>query len=63
MFVTYLLRRLKEHSTWYGIVLIATSFGLDLSGPQQQAIMYFGLAMSAAPDVNLVKALKKQPTQ
>lgn len=58
----FIANRLKEQTTWYGIVLLATSFGLDLTDTQQNAIMFFGMAMCAAPDVNIL-ALKDKINQ
>lgn len=50
--------RLKEPSTWYGIMLISASFGMEISPEKQTAIIYFGMAMAGAPDVNLANVLK-----
>lgn len=51
----YLLARLKEPSTWRGIVLIATACGAVLSPDQQEAIIAGGLLVAgligaAVPD-------------
>ena len=56
--LTFLQNRLKEHSTWYGLMLVAGSFGLKLSLEQQQAIIYLGMAMVGAPTTNLVDVLR-----
>ncbi len=56
--LTFLQKRLTEHSSWYGIMLIALSFGLKISPEQQQAIIYFGMAMAGAPDVNLANVIR-----
>ena len=56
--LTYLHARLKEQSTWFGILLVAGSFGLKLSIEQQQAIIYLGMALVGAPTSNLVAVLK-----
>ena len=53
----YLLSRLKEPSTWRGIVLLATSSGIALSPQQSYAITALGLALAggigaSTPDGN-----------
>ncbi len=40
---TYLIDRLKEPSTWRGLVLIATACGAVLSPDQREAIVTGGL--------------------
>lgn len=40
---TYLIARLKEPSTWRGLVLIATACGAVLSPDQREAIVTGGL--------------------
>lgn len=57
--LTFLQKRLSEHTTWYGIMLIALSFGLKLSPEQQQAIIYFGMAIAGAPDINLKQVFNR----
>jgi len=42
----YLLARLREPSTWRGLVLIATACGTALSPDQQEAIVTAGLLMA-----------------
>lgn len=39
----YLLERLKEASTWRGIVLVATAFGAHWSPESQAAIISVGV--------------------
>jgi hypothetical protein len=56
----FLKNRLKEYSTWMGILMVAVSFGLKLSPDQQQAIIYLGMALAAAPDGNLGKIFAKK---
>jgi hypothetical protein len=41
--MNYLLSRLKEPSTWRGLVILATSCGLTLSPEQSDAILAVGL--------------------
>jgi hypothetical protein len=58
----FLKNRLTEYSTWAGMLMVAVSFGLKLTPEQQQAIIYLGMALAAAPDGSLAKVLaKKQP--
>lgn len=40
----YILKRLKEPSTWRGIVLLTTAFGVPLNPELQEAIIATGLA-------------------
>jgi hypothetical protein len=44
--VDYFLNRLKERSTWLGLIAVATAFGLHLSPDQQLAIAQLGLALA-----------------
>ena len=44
----YIIERLKEASTWRGIVLVFTSFGLQISPEQSAAIMSLGLGIAGA---------------
>ena len=44
----FFLNRLKEPSTWRGLVLVATSFGMQLSPDQSYAIASLGLALAGA---------------
>lgn len=51
----YLIARLKEPTTWRGLVLLVTSLGLGLSPEQSEAIVSAGLAIAGligalAPD-------------
>ncbi len=45
-FKTYLLARLREASTWRGIVVLATSLGVALQPGQIEAIVAFGLGLA-----------------
>jgi hypothetical protein len=44
----YLLDRLREPSTWRGIVALLTAFGVALSPEQTAAIVSLGLAVVGA---------------
>jgi len=44
----FFLRRLKEPSTWRGIIALLTAFGLTLSPDQKEAIIALGLASIGA---------------
>lgn len=44
----YIIERLKEASTWRGIVLVLTSFGLQVSPEQSAAIISVGLGIAGA---------------
>ena len=41
----FFLRRLKEPSTWRGIILMLTTFGVVLEPTQKEAIITAGLAI------------------
>lgn len=61
----YVLARLKEPSTWRGLVLVLTSIGLGISPQQAEAIVAAGLAIAGligvfAPDNRT--APKRAPT-
>ena len=47
----YFLARLREPSTWRGLVLLATSFGMTLKPEQSYAIMTLGMALAGATGV------------
>jgi len=44
--MTYLYARLREASTWRGLVLLATAVGAHLTDAQVDAIVQFGLALA-----------------
>lgn len=48
MITGYLLERLKEPTTWRGLVLVLTSVGVTLSPEQSNAIVAFGIALAGA---------------
>jgi hypothetical protein len=59
----YLLARLAEPSTWSGIALLLTSFGVQLSPEQTAAIVSTGLAVTGLigtflPERNLTTAFR-----
>lgn len=54
----FILNRFREKSTYIGLFMILSAFcGLDLTEAQQMAIVYFGMAMMAAPENNLKQVL------
>ena len=46
--MAYLLARLKEASTWRGIVLLLTAFGVQVAPEVQDAIISVGIAVAGA---------------
>lgn len=42
----YILDRMKEPSTWRGLILVVTSFGIKLSPDQIEAITFTGLLLA-----------------
>jgi hypothetical protein len=53
--VNWLLDRLKEESTWRGIVLLATALGVKLEPDKSEAIIAAGLAI-----VGLINVIRKE---
>ena len=49
--MTYLLARLKEASTWRGIALLLTAFGVQVAPEVQDAIISVGIAVAGAVGV------------
>ena len=52
--MNYLLERLTENSTWRGLVMLTTAFGVQLDPSQANAIIAAGLAI-----VGLINVLRK----
>lgn len=46
----FLLKRLKEPSTWAGIMLTLSAFGMDFTSEQQYALGMLGMALMGTPD-------------
>ena len=49
--MAYLLARLKEASTWRGIALLLTAFGIQVAPEVQEAIISVGIAVAGAVGV------------
>ena len=49
--MAYLLARLKEASTWRGIALLLTAFGVQVAPEVQDAIISVGIAVAGAVGV------------
>ena len=47
----YFFARLKEPSTWRGIIMVATAYGAMLSPAQATAIITLGLALAGGQAV------------
>lgn len=45
-FLLYILARLKERSSWMGIISAAAAFGILISPEQQEAIVAAGVAIA-----------------
>jgi hypothetical protein len=45
-FAAYLLARLRERSTWLGLISLTTALGLLLSAAQQEAVVAAGMALA-----------------
>jgi hypothetical protein len=46
--LTYILDRLKERSTWLGLVTIVTTAGVAFDAAQAEAIVLLGVAIAGA---------------
>ena len=46
----FLIRRLTETSTWAGLFLVASAWGLEFTEQQQAALTVLGMALAGAPD-------------
>lgn len=55
----FFLNRLKEPSTWRGLILTATSFGMSLSPDQAYAIASLGLALAGSAGMLAPDSMKK----
>ncbi len=55
---SYFLARLREPSTWRGLVLVATAFGMVLDPMQSYAIVSLGLALAGGTAVITPDKLK-----
>ena len=49
--MAYLLARLKEASTWRGIALLLTAFGVQVAPEVQEAVISVGIAVAGAVGV------------
>ncbi len=49
--MAYLLARLKEASTWRGIALLLTAFGVHVAPEVQEAVISVGIAVAGAVGV------------
>ncbi len=49
--MAYLLARLKEASTWRGIALLLTAFGVQVAPDVQEAVISVGIAVAGAVGV------------
>ncbi len=45
-FIEFILLRLRERSTWLGLISLATAVGLTFSDTQQEAIIAAGSALA-----------------
>ena len=56
--MAYILARLKEASTWRGIVLLLTALGLQVAPEVQEAVISAGVAVAGAIGVFFPDATK-----
>lgn len=50
--LNFIFNRFKEETTWFGLLAVAGSFGLDLTDGQHDAIILFGMSMCASPNID-----------
>lgn len=55
----YLLDRLKEPSTWRGLIMVATGVGASWSPQSQEAIVYIGVSLAGVVGALLPDSWKK----
>lgn len=58
LIISYVMTRLKEPSTWRGIILLITSIGISLSPEQLDAFVALGLCLTGAIGTFLPDAKK-----
>lgn len=46
----FLISRLTETSTWAGLFLVASAWGLNFTEQQQAALTVLGMALASTPD-------------
>jgi hypothetical protein len=63
MFKEYIFNRLKEETTWFGFLAVVGSFGLGLTDAQHDAIVLFGMAMCASPNIDRTKLRRTKSQQ
>lgn len=61
-FLSFILIRLKEKSTWRGILAVATALGVTFSPEQSAQIIALGLALIGTINVFRKEAPKETPT-
>lgn len=44
--MNYITKRLQERSTWAGLILLATSFGANITPELQEAIIAIGVGVA-----------------
>lgn len=55
----YLIDRLKEPSTWRGLIMVATGVGASWSPQSQETIVYVGVAIAGVVGAILPDSWKK----
>jgi hypothetical protein len=55
----YFLARLKEPSTWRGLIMVATAYGMHLSPEQAYAIASLGMALAGGIGAAAPEQLRK----
>lgn len=58
-FINYTLNRLREASTWRGLIVLATGLGISMNPDQVAAFTALGMSMAGAAGVLLPDAKKR----
>lgn len=61
--VDYFKNRLRERSTWIGIIMVLTASGIPINPALQQAIIFLGMALAGAPEDRIVRKKQEQATE
>ena len=59
----FMLRRLSETSTWAGLFLVASAWGLEFTAQQQAALTVLGMALAGAPDKQHKQFIERRDIQ
>lgn len=58
--MNYITKRLQERSTWAGLILLATSFGANITPELQEAIIAIGVGVAGLVSAILPDSLSHE---